>query len=63
MLPIFIGSGLGLPGSGVSPPEVVLYSISPTGSILGGKPICGLIRDNDAVGGGGEPRVPHLLNL
>ena len=30
---------------------------------LGGEPICGWIRDNDAMGGGGEPRVPHLFNL
>ena len=35
MLPIFNGSGLGLPGSGVSPPEAVSYPISPTGSSLG----------------------------
>ena len=28
MLPIFSGSGLGLPGSGVSPPEAVSYLIS-----------------------------------
>ena len=63
MLPIFSGSGLGLPGSGVSPPEVVSYPISPTGSSLGGEPICGWIRDDDAMGGGGEPHVPRLLSL
>ena len=53
MLPIFNGSGLGLPGSGVPPPEAVSYSISPTGSSL----------DDDAISGGGEPRVPRLRNL
>ena len=63
MLLIFNRSGLRLPGSGVSSPEVVSYLISPTGSSLGGEPICGLIQDDDAMGGGGEPRVPHLLNL
>ena len=62
MLPIFSGSGLGLPGSGVSPPEAVSYPISPTGSSLGGEPRCGNL-DDDAIGGGGEPRVPRLLNL
>ena len=62
MLPIFNGSGLGLPGFGVSPPEVVSYPISPTGSSLGGEPICGWIWDDDAMSGGGEPRVPCLLN-
>ena len=63
MLPIFNGSGLGPPGLGVSPPEAVLYLISPTGSSLGGKPICGSILDDDAMGGGGEPHVLCLLNL
>ena len=63
MLPILSGSRLGLPGSGVSPPEAVSYPISPTGFSLGGEPICGWIRDDDAMGGGGEPHVPHLLNL
>ena len=63
MLPIFSRSGLGLPGSGVSPPEAVLYPISPTGSSLGGEPICGWIQDDDAMGGGGEPHVLRLLNL
>ena len=63
MLPIFNGSRLGLPGSGVSPPEAVSYPISPTGSSLGGEPRCGESRDDDAIGGGGEPRVPRLLNL
>ena len=62
-MPIFNGSGLGLLGSGVSPPEAVSYPISPTGSNFGGEPICGWIRDDDAMGGGGEPRVPCLLNL
>ena len=63
MLLIFSRSGLGLPGSGVSPPEVVPYPVSPTGSSFGGEPICGLIQDNDAMGGGGEPHVWCLLNL
>ena len=63
MLPIFSGSGLGLPGSGVSPPEAVSYPKSPTGSNLGCEPHCGDNRDNDAIGGGGEPRVPRLLKL
>ena len=45
------------------PPEVVSYPISPTGSSLGGEPGCGLIQDDNAMGGGGEPRVPCLLNL
>ena len=63
MLPIFSGSGLGLPGSGVSPPEAVSYPTSPTGSSLGGEPNRGDSRDDDAIGGGGEPRVPRLLNL
>ena len=63
MLPILSGSRLGLPGSVVSPPEAVSYPISPTGSSLGGEPICGWIWDNDAMGGGGEPHVPCLLNL
>ena len=63
MLLMLSGSRLGLLGSGVSPPEVVLYSISPTGSSLGGEPMCGWIRDDDAMGGGGEPRVLRLLNL
>ena len=62
MLPIYNGSGLGLLGLGVSPPEVVSYPISPTGSSLGGKSICGLIQDDDAIGGGGEPCVPCLHN-
>ena len=62
MLPIFNRSGLGLPGLGVSPPEVVSYPISPTGSSLGGEPICVWIWDDDAMSGGGEPRVPCLLN-
>ena len=57
------GSRLGLPGSGVSPSEAVSYPISPTGSNLGGKLCCGLIRDDDTIGGGGEPRVPCLCNL
>ena len=56
-------SRLGLPGLGVSPLEAVSYLISPTGSSLGGEPICGWIWDDDAMGGGGEPCVPHLLNL
>ena len=60
---MFNRSRLGLPGSGVSPPEAVLYPISPTGSSLGGEPICGWIWDDDAMGGGGEPHVPCLLNL
>ena len=63
MLLMFNGSRLGLLGSGVSPPEAVLYPISPTGSSLGGEPMCGLFRDDDAMDGGGEPRVPCLLNL
>ena len=63
MLPILSGSGLGLLGSGVSPPDAVSYPTSPTGSSLGGEPICGWIWDDDAMGGGGEPRVPRLLNL
>ena len=63
MLPIFSGSRLGLPGSGVSPPEAVSYLISPTGSNLGGEPRCGDNRDDDAIGGGGEPRVPCLRSL
>ena len=63
MLPIFNRSGLGLPGSGVSPPEAVSYPISPTGSNLGGEPMCGMIQDDDVMGGRGEPRVPCLLNL
>ena len=63
MLPIFNGSGLGLPGSGVTPPEAVSYPISPTGSNFGGEPCRGDNRDDDAIGGGGEPRVPCLLNL
>ena len=62
-MPIFSGSGPGLAGSGVSPPEAVSYLISPTGSSLGGEPICGYDQDDDAMGGGGEPRVPRLLNL
>ena len=62
-MPIFNGSGLGLPGSGVSPPEVVSYPISPTGSSLGGKPRCGDNWDDDAIGGGGEPQVPRLRSL
>ena len=45
------------------PPEVVSYLISPTGSSLEGESICGLIRDDDAIGGGGEPHVPCLCNL
>ena len=60
---MFNGSGLGLLGLGVSPPEAVSYPISPTGSSLGGKLICGWIRDDDAMGGGGEPCVLCLLNL
>ena len=63
MLPILSGSRLGLLGSGVSPPEAVSYLISPTGSSLGGEPICGWIQDDDAMGGGGEPCVPRLFNL
>ena len=63
MLLIFNSSGLGLLGSSVSPPEVVSYPISPTGSSLGGEPTCGSIWDDDAVGGGSEPHVPCLLNL
>ena len=63
MLPIFNGSGLGLPGSGVSPPEAVSYLISPTGSSLGDEPCRGDNRDDDAIGGGGEPRVPRLRSL
>ena len=63
MLPIFNGCGLGLPGSGVSPPEAVSYPISPTGSRLGGEPNHGDKRDDDAIGGGGEPRVPRLRSL
>ena len=63
MLPIFNGSGLGLPGSGVSPPEAVSYPVSPTGSSLGGEPRRGDNQDDDAIGGGGDPRVPRLLNL
>ena len=63
MLLIFNSSGLGLLGSSVSPPEVVSYPISPTGSSLGGEPSCGLIQDDDAMGGGGEPCVLCLLNL
>ena len=63
MLLMLSGSGLGLLGLGVSPPEAVSYPISPTGSSLGGEPNCGWIWDDDAVGGGGEPRVLHLLNL
>ena len=62
-MPILSGSRLGLLGSGVSPPEAVSYLISPTGSSLGGEPRCGGNRDDDAVGGGGEPQVPCLLNL
>ena len=60
---MFNRSGLGLPGLGVSPPEVVLYLISPTGSSLGGESICGLIWDNDAISGGGERHVLCLCNL
>ena len=63
MLPIFSGSRLGLLGLGVSPTEAVSYLMSPTGSSLGGEPICGLIQDDDAMGGGGEPHVLCLLNL
>ena len=48
---------------GYFPPEAVSYPISPTGSGLGGEPICGEIQDDDAIGGGGEPRVLCLLNL
>ena len=60
---MFNRSGLGLPCSGVSPPEAVSYPISPTGSSLGGEPTCGEIQDDDAMGGGGEPLVLCLLNL
>ena len=63
MLPIFNRSGLGLPGSSVSPPEAVSYPMSPTGSSLGGEPRSGDNQDDDAIGGGGEPRVPRLCSL
>ena len=45
------------------PPEAVSYPISPTGSSLGGEPRRGDNRDDDAIGGGGEPQVPRLRSL